>query len=123
MRLSSTQPPSRVSSTRLNYSKILSISIKTWCVDLRVVIVNEAPANNFANLLLALLLTAASEQADVFRKVYHYEGIRGFYRGLTAQLLKTIPASSVTFFGYETTLRLTNRLFPPTDGATQTEQR
>ncbi|KAG6519214.1 hypothetical protein ZIOFF_022706 [Zingiber officinale] len=35
-----------------------------------------------------------------------FEGLRGFYRGLTSNLLKNIPASSITFVVYENVLRI-----------------
>eukprot|EP00898_Chlorokybus_atmophyticus_P002551 jgi/Chlat1/3297/Chrsp22S03540 len=37
---------------------------------------------------------------------YANEGIRGFYRGMTPNILRTLPAASITFLAYETTLRL-----------------
>jgi solute carrier family 25 folate transporter 32 len=30
------------------------------------------------------------------------EGIRGFYKGISTNLLRTVPASAVTIFTYET---------------------
>lgn len=53
-----------------------------------------------------------ANMSDVIIKVYTYEGLRGFYRGLSAQLIKTVPASAVTFFGYETVLRFINKTMP-----------
>jgi solute carrier family 25 folate transporter 32 len=38
---------------------------------------------------------------DAIRKVYRFEGIRGFYRGLTTNIIRVIPASGVTFVTYE----------------------
>ncbi|KAH0855482.1 hypothetical protein HID58_007963 [Brassica napus] len=42
-----------------------------------------------------------------------FEGLRGFYRGLTANLLKNVPASSSTFIVYENVLKLLKQP-PPT---------
>uniref|UniRef100_A0A453HBT6 ADP,ATP carrier protein n=1 Tax=Aegilops tauschii subsp. strangulata TaxID=200361 RepID=A0A453HBT6_AEGTS len=35
-----------------------------------------------------------------------YEGVRGFYRGITSNLLKNLPAASVTFVVYENVIKL-----------------
>ncbi|KAL6843601.1 hypothetical protein ACP4OV_026663 [Aristida adscensionis] len=35
-----------------------------------------------------------------------YEGIRGFYRGITSNLLKNLPAASLTFVVYENVIKL-----------------
>nr|GMC57521.1 folate transporter 1, chloroplastic isoform X2 [Ipomoea batatas]GMC67776.1 folate transporter 1, chloroplastic isoform X2 [Ipomoea batatas] len=35
-----------------------------------------------------------------------FEGVRGFYRGITANLLKNVPAASVTFMVYENVLNM-----------------
>lgn len=42
---------------------------------------------------------------DALRKIAVHEGPRGFYRGLTVQLIKTTPASAITFAVYEQTVR------------------
>lgn len=34
-----------------------------------------------------------------------FEGIRGFYRGITPNLLKNVPASSITFIVFENVLK------------------
>ncbi|KAJ0603593.1 putative mitochondrial carrier protein [Helianthus annuus] len=39
--------------------------------------------------------------ADVFIKTYQKEGARGFYKGLFPNLLKVIPAASITYISYE----------------------
>lgn len=39
---------------------------------------------------------------EVWRHIIRKEGWRGFYRGLTPQLLKTAPAASITFLCFET---------------------
>lgn len=35
-----------------------------------------------------------------------FEGVRGFYRGITSSLLKNIPSASITFVMYENFLKL-----------------
>jgi solute carrier family 25 folate transporter 32 len=35
-----------------------------------------------------------------------YEGVRGFYRGITSNLLKNLPAASLTFVVYENVIKL-----------------
>ncbi|KAL0692134.1 hypothetical protein Bca4012_059314 [Brassica carinata] len=49
------------------------------------------------------------DSLHVIRETARFEGLRGFYRGLTANLLKNVPASSITFIVYETVLK-----HPPT---------
>ncbi|PWA94417.1 hypothetical protein CTI12_AA062010 [Artemisia annua] len=39
--------------------------------------------------------------SDVFMKTYQKEGARGFYKGLFPNLLKVIPAASITYMVYE----------------------
>jgi hypothetical protein len=34
-------------------------------------------------------------------KIFENEGLKGFYRGLSAELLKVTPMITVTFFVYE----------------------
>ncbi|VYS64064.1 unnamed protein product [Arabidopsis thaliana] len=46
------------------------------------------------------------DSLHVIRETARYEGLRGFYRGLTANLLKNVPASSITFIVYENVLKL-----------------
>ena len=43
---------------------------------------------------------------DAMRMTWRHEGWRGFYRGLTPQLLKTAPSSAITFLIYETVVKL-----------------
>ncbi|KAL5493216.1 hypothetical protein EMCRGX_G014363 [Ephydatia muelleri] len=38
---------------------------------------------------------------DVIRKVYRNESMSGFYKGLTANIVKVVPATSLTFVVYE----------------------
>lgn len=42
----------------------------------------------------------------VVKETVRFEGFRGFYRGITSNLLKNIPAASITFVVYENVLRL-----------------
>ncbi|XP_051115694.1 calcium-dependent mitochondrial ATP-magnesium/phosphate carrier protein 3-like isoform X2 [Andrographis paniculata] len=45
---------------------------------------------------------AYSNMSDVFQKTYRREGCRGFYKGLLPNLLKVVPAASITYLVYET---------------------
>ena len=45
---------------------------------------------------------------DAMRSTWRREGWRGFYRGLTPQLLKTAPSSAITFLIYETVVKFIN---------------
>ena len=47
-----------------------------------------------------------SSTFDCIRKTYINEGALGFYKGLTASLIKVLPTSAVFFFIYELTLKL-----------------
>ncbi|XP_054824090.1 folate transporter 1, chloroplastic isoform X2 [Prosopis cineraria] len=42
----------------------------------------------------------------VVKETARFEGVRGFYKGITPNLLKNVPASSVTFIVYENVLKL-----------------
>ncbi|EKC98858.1 pyruvate transporter [Trichosporon asahii var. asahii CBS 8904] len=42
---------------------------------------------------------------DVFIKIYRQDGWRGFYRGLSINLVRTVPASAVTMLTYELIMR------------------
>lgn len=42
----------------------------------------------------------------VLKETARFEGIRGFYRGITPNLLKNVPAASITFIVYENVLNL-----------------
>ncbi|XP_071731812.1 calcium-dependent mitochondrial ATP-magnesium/phosphate carrier protein 2-like [Rutidosis leptorrhynchoides] len=46
--------------------------------------------------------TAYKGMSDVFMKTYQKEGARGFYKGLLPNLLKVVPAASITYLVYET---------------------
>ena len=43
---------------------------------------------------------------DVARKIYTNEGVSGFYKGLTPNLIKVFPSSGLFFLAYEGTLML-----------------
>ncbi|XP_047951900.1 LOW QUALITY PROTEIN: calcium-dependent mitochondrial ATP-magnesium/phosphate carrier protein 2 [Salvia hispanica] len=42
-----------------------------------------------------------NRMSDVFWKTYRHEGLRGFYKGLFPNLLKVVPAASITYLVYE----------------------
>ncbi|XP_020551396.1 calcium-binding mitochondrial carrier protein SCaMC-3 isoform X2 [Sesamum indicum] len=42
-----------------------------------------------------------SSMSDVFWRTYNHEGLRGFYKGLFPNLLKVVPAASITYLVYE----------------------
>ncbi|GMN29306.1 hypothetical protein TIFTF001_002389 [Ficus carica] len=42
----------------------------------------------------------------VVKETARFEGLRGFYRGITPNLLKNVPAASITFIVYENVLNL-----------------
>ncbi|CAK9157094.1 unnamed protein product [Ilex paraguariensis] len=42
----------------------------------------------------------------VVKETVRFEGLRGFYKGITANLLKNVPAASVTFIVYENVLNM-----------------
>ncbi|XP_028774660.1 folate transporter 1, chloroplastic-like isoform X2 [Neltuma alba] len=42
----------------------------------------------------------------VVKETARFEGVRGFYKGITPSLMKNVPASSVTFIVYENVLKL-----------------
>ncbi|KAF2573873.1 hypothetical protein F2Q70_00000795 [Brassica cretica] len=52
------------------------------------------------------------DSLHVIRETARFEGLRGFYKGLTANLLKNVPASSITFIVFENVLKLLKQ--PPT---------
>ncbi|GAB4848609.1 anaphase-promoting complex subunit 2 [Ancistrocladus abbreviatus] len=39
--------------------------------------------------------------SDVFRRTFKHEGLRGFFKGLFPNLLKVVPAASITYLVYE----------------------
>ncbi|KAG9145261.1 hypothetical protein Leryth_008206 [Lithospermum erythrorhizon] len=42
----------------------------------------------------------------VIKETARHEGVRGFYKGVTANLLKNVPAASITFIVYENVLNI-----------------
>ncbi|KAK3032276.1 hypothetical protein RJ639_036233 [Escallonia herrerae] len=42
----------------------------------------------------------------VLKETARFEGFRGFYKGITANLLKNVPAASITFIVYENVLNM-----------------
>ncbi|KAF4383283.1 hypothetical protein F8388_009314 [Cannabis sativa] len=42
----------------------------------------------------------------VVKETVRFEGVRGFYKGITPNLLKNVPAASITFIVYENVLKL-----------------
>lgn len=55
------------------------------------------------NCILARMQADAAYKgmSDVFRKTVQREGFRGFYKGLFPNLLKVVPAASITYLVYE----------------------
>ncbi|KAL6636959.1 hypothetical protein ACP70R_024531 [Stipagrostis hirtigluma subsp. patula] len=47
-----------------------------------------------------------SNSWHVMKETANYEGVRGFYRGITSNLLKNLPAASLTFVVYENVIKL-----------------
>nr|XP_051221359.1 uncharacterized protein LOC127339559 [Lolium perenne] len=47
-----------------------------------------------------------SDSWHVVKETARYEGVRGFYRGITSNLLKKLPAASLTFVVYENVIKL-----------------
>jgi solute carrier family 25 (mitochondrial phosphate transporter), member 23/24/25/41 len=45
---------------------------------------------------------AYNGMSDVMWKTLEVEGFRGFYKGLFPNLLKVVPAASITYMVYET---------------------
>ncbi|KAK9062020.1 hypothetical protein SSX86_019204 [Deinandra increscens subsp. villosa] len=50
-----------------------------------------------------------SDSWHAVEKTARLEGIKGFYRGITANLLKNLPAASITFIVYENVLNFLER--------------
>lgn len=42
----------------------------------------------------------------VVKETARFEGVQGFYKGITPNLLKNVPAASITFIVYENVLKL-----------------
>lgn len=49
---------------------------------------------------------------DCTKKVFHKEGIKGFYRGCATNLLRTTPSAVITFTSYEMIHRFLTRTIP-----------
>lgn len=47
-------------------------------------------------------------------QILREEGVRGFYRGVVTNLLRTTPAAIITFTSFELILRHLNSMFPST---------
>ncbi|KAL6545642.1 anaphase-promoting complex subunit 2 [Orobanche gracilis] len=45
--------------------------------------------------------TFSCSMSDMFWRTYRHEGLRGFYKGLFPNLLKVVPAASITYLVYE----------------------
>ena len=45
--------------------------------------------------------TAYKGMSDAFWRTFQKEGFRGFYKGLLPNLLKVVPAASITYLVYE----------------------
>ncbi|MED6143999.1 Nicotinamide adenine dinucleotide transporter 2, mitochondrial, variant 2 [Stylosanthes scabra] len=56
---------------------------------------------------------------DCTKKVFHKEGIPGFYRGCATNLLRTTPSAVITFTSYEMIHRFLLRLIPEDEGYPQ----
>ncbi|XP_044501274.1 nicotinamide adenine dinucleotide transporter 1, chloroplastic-like isoform X1 [Mangifera indica] len=50
---------------------------------------------------------------DCIKKVFHQEGVPGFYRGCATNLLRTTPAAVITFTSFEMIHRFLASLYPP----------
>ena len=46
---------------------------------------------------------------DCFNRIIVKEGVLGFYKGLSINLVKTVPCSALTFMFYENTLKILNK--------------
>jgi hypothetical protein len=60
----------------------------------------------FLNICRLQAQQANSESAyrgmsDVFWRTLHHEGVSGFYKGILPNLLKVVPAASITYLVYE----------------------
>lgn len=60
---------------------------------------------------------------DCVVKVFHKEGVTGFYRGCATNLLRTTPSAVITFTSYEMINRFLKRIFPPHEKPSQLDQR
>ncbi|KAK7269645.1 hypothetical protein RIF29_22379 [Crotalaria pallida] len=53
-----------------------------------------------------------SGATDCIRKIFHQEGLSGFYRGCATNLLRTTPAAAITFTSFEMINRFLVSRFP-----------
>jgi hypothetical protein len=42
---------------------------------------------------------------QMFKDIWHNEGVVGFYRGLVPNILKVVPAVSISYLVYETVMK------------------
>ncbi|XP_031288048.1 nicotinamide adenine dinucleotide transporter 1, chloroplastic isoform X1 [Pistacia vera] len=54
-----------------------------------------------------------SGMVDCIKKVFHQEGVPGFYRGCATNLIRTTPAAVITFTSFEMIHRFLVSLYPP----------
>ncbi len=47
---------------------------------------------------------------DCMKRIAVNEGLSGFYKGLSVNLIKTVPSSALTFFFYENTLKMLQKM-------------
>lgn len=68
-------------------------------------LVSGLPVNIRTSLILVFVrMQADSSETTMkqeFMKTMRGEGVRGFYRGLLPNLLKVVPAASITYIVYE----------------------
>ncbi|CAN0919155.1 Folate transporter 1, chloroplastic [Linum grandiflorum] len=46
------------------------------------------------------------DSLHVLKETFRFEGFRGFYKGITPTILKSVPTSSITFLVYENVIKL-----------------
>lgn len=66
---------------------------------------------------VAGIITSSSSSTSIIhniRNIYLADGLRGFYRGISAEILKVVPMVAVTFCAYEVCKDLLDRLLPDT---------
>jgi solute carrier family 25 folate transporter 32 len=52
-----------------------------------------------------------SNLREAIRSIWNQEGVRGFYRGLSTNLIKTVPAAVITLLTYEMTAKTLRNMF------------
>ncbi|AAS53046.1 AER366Wp [Eremothecium gossypii ATCC 10895] len=80
---------------RLSVSEIIGIT----CISKMISVTSVYPFQLLKSKLQDF--GAPSGITQLVQTVYSREGIRGFYRGLSANLLRAVPATCITFFVYE----------------------